>query len=103
MNANQEDYDRKSAGDRFGGHGTSFYQELQKINSLFNCNNFKRRNSVSHSQSHSRVRMTAEQANESVLSLRKQEKQRSPSNTSESLFAQAADGVNLSIHKNNLI
>lgn len=50
-----DDFDRKSAGERFG---VSAYNEFIKINHLFSNASFKRRNSCSQSQSHSRVRMS---------------------------------------------
>lgn len=75
MNANQYDFDRKSAGERFGGTRVNFYQELQKINSLFNSTAYKRRNSCSHS--HSRVRINNDEQmilNEAnYMSLREQD------------------------------
>lgn len=52
-----DDFDRRSAGERFGNPQLSAYHELMKVNNLFSGVAFKRRNSCSKSQSHSRVRM----------------------------------------------
>ena len=49
-----DEFDRRSAGNRFGA---SAYHEFMKVNNLFSGVAFKRRQSCSKSQSHSRVRM----------------------------------------------
>ena len=49
-----DDFDRRSAGERFG---KSAYHEFMKVNNLLQGGAFKRRQSCSKSQSHSRVRM----------------------------------------------
>jgi hypothetical protein len=67
----ENEFDRKSAGERFGGNMVSIYQELQKINKLFNSSQHKRRNSCSHSQSHSRVRAYQDEQTIGLLNIRK--------------------------------
>ena len=54
---NNNDFDRRSAGERFGfsGYYTDAYHEFMKVNNIFSGK--MRRNSCSQSQSHSKVRM----------------------------------------------